>query len=135
MPAQLERFYLELWDNFATCCAMQLLLAESEGIVLAGMILFASGKKVRYAYGASDERYLYLATNNLLLWWAIKLGCTQGYQTFDPGRMELGSYYGAASPLLLSTCGGLAATAERSWKFRLLTNVLEATPITSGVTH
>ncbi len=86
MPAQPQHFFFELWDAFATNGAMQLLLAEYEGTIIAGMILLASGKAVRYAYGACDERYLHLAPNNLLMWTAIPWSCEQGYQTFDMGR-------------------------------------------------
>ncbi len=86
MPAQSRRYFYMLWDALAAGGAMQLLLAEYQGMIIAGMILLASGTTIKYAYGASDERYLHLAPNNLLMWTAIKLGCTQGYQTFDMGR-------------------------------------------------
>jgi hypothetical protein len=67
MPAQPQRYFYELWDTFAASGAVQLLLAEYEREVVAGMILVASGSTIRYAYGASDERYLKLAPNNLLM--------------------------------------------------------------------
>src|SRR5437667_951717 len=70
MPAQPQRFFFELWDAFAPSGAMQLLLAEYQGTAIAGIILLASGTTIRYAYGASDERYLNLAPNNLLIWTA-----------------------------------------------------------------
>jgi lipid II:glycine glycyltransferase (peptidoglycan interpeptide bridge formation enzyme) len=85
MPAQSQRYFYELWDMFAASGAMQLLLAEYQGTIIASMILLASGTSIRYAYGASDEHYLNLAPNNLLMWTAIKLGCTLGYQIFDIG--------------------------------------------------
>src|SRR5258708_31586345 len=85
MPAQPQRYFFELWDTFAERGAMQLLLAEYEGSVIAGMILLASGTTIRYAYGASNEQHLNLAPNNLLMWTAIKLGCTLGYLTLDMG--------------------------------------------------
>src|SRR5436305_7182303 len=86
MPAQPQRYFYELWDTFASSGKMQLLLAEYEGNIVAGMILLASGSTVRYAYGASDETYLHLAPNNLLMWTAINWGCKEGYQIFDMGR-------------------------------------------------
>src|SRR5579859_1790820 len=53
MPAQPEGYFLGLWDAFAASGAVQLLLAEYEGTVIAGMVLLASGSTIRYAYGAS----------------------------------------------------------------------------------
>jgi CelD/BcsL family acetyltransferase involved in cellulose biosynthesis len=82
-PAQ---FFYDLWDCFAANNTLQLLLAEYEGQIIAGTILLASGNKtLKYAYGASDRRYLHLAANRLLLWNAVVWGCEQGYQILDMG--------------------------------------------------
>jgi len=141
MPAQPQRFFFELWDAFAASGAMQLLLAEYQGTAIAGIILLASGTTVRYAYGASDEHYLNLAPNNLLIWTAITWGCTQGYQTFDLGRtactneglMEFKRRWGAnMEPLPYyyhPQMAGLAATSESSRKFRLLTACWKKLPV------
>ena len=141
MPAQPERYFLGLWDSFATRGAVKLLLAEYQGSVIAGMILLASGSTVRYAYGASDERYLSLAPNNLLTWEAITWGCTHGYQTLDMGRtacdneglMEYKRRWGAIKEPLpyfyYPHSAGLAATPESSWKFRLLTSCWKQLPL------
>jgi FemAB-related protein (PEP-CTERM system-associated) len=141
MPAQPEFYFDRLWDVFAASGAMKLLLAEYQGVVIAGMILLASGATIRYAYGASDERYLNLAPNNLLMWTAIKLGSTEGYQTFDMGRtardneglMEFKRRWGAIQELLpyyyYPHMAGLASTSESSWKFRLLTACWKRLPL------
>ncbi len=141
MPTQPQRFFSGLWDAFATNGAMQLLLAEYEGIVIAGMILLASGTTVRYAYGASDQRYLHLAPNNLLMWTAITWGCSHGYQTLDLGRtacdneglMEFKRRWGATQESLpyyyYPDIRGLAATPEQNWKFRLLTTCWKQLPL------
>jgi FemAB-related protein (PEP-CTERM system-associated) len=141
MPAQPRSYFFGLWDNFAKSGAMQLLLAEYQGIVIAGMILLASGSTMRYAYGASDERYLSLAPNNLLVWTAIKLGCAQGYETFDLGRtardnqglMEFKRRWGAIQEPLsyyyYPQMEGLVSTSESSWKFRLLTGCWKKLPV------
>jgi len=133
MPAQPQRYFFELWDTFAASGAIQLLLAEYQGVIIAGMILLASGTTIRYTYGASDEHYLNLAPNNLLLWTAITLGCTQGYRTLDLGRtacdneglMEFKRRWGAIKEPLpyyyYPHVAGLASTSESSWRFRLLT--------------
>jgi FemAB-related protein (PEP-CTERM system-associated) len=142
MPAQPRSYFLALWDNFAESGALQLLLAEYQGVVIAGMIVLASGSTMRYAYGASDEHFLSLAPNNLLVWTAIKLGCTQGYETFDLGRtatdnrglMEFKRRWGAIRETLgyyyYPQMQGLASTSESSWKFRLLTGCWRKLPLT-----
>jgi CelD/BcsL family acetyltransferase involved in cellulose biosynthesis len=141
MPAQPRRFFFELWDAFAANDALQLLLAEYQGHIIAGMILLASGTTVRYAYGASDERYLQLAPNNLLMWTAIMWGCMKGYQTLDLGRtacdnhglMEFKRRWGAVKEPLpyyyYPNIAGLAATPESSRKFRLLTTCWKLLPL------
>ncbi|HLI05186.1 MAG TPA: GNAT family N-acetyltransferase [Ktedonobacteraceae bacterium] len=141
MPAQPFQFFSGLWNAFAASGNMQLLLAEYEGNVIASMILLASGSTLRYAYGASDESYLNLAPNNLLMWEAITWGCTHGYQTLDLGRtscdneglMEFKRRWGATQQPLpyyyYPRTAGLAATSEKSWKFRLLTTCWKKLPL------
>ena len=141
MPTQPQRYFYRLWDAFASNSTMQLLLAEYQGTVIAGMVLLASGTTIRYAYGASDEHYLRLAPNNLLMWTALKLGCTQGYQTFDMGRtaqvneglMEFKRRWGATQEPLpyyyFPQMAGLASTSESSWKFLLLTACWKRLPV------
>jgi FemAB-related protein (PEP-CTERM system-associated) len=141
MPAQPEHYFFGLWDAFAASSAMQLLLAEYQGIVIAGMILLASDTTVQYAYGASNEDYLHLAPNNLLMWTAIEWGCTHGYRTLDMGRtacdneglMEFKRRWGAIKEPLpyyyFPHTAGLAATSESSWKFRLLTDSWRRLPL------
>lgn len=141
MPAQSQRYFHELWDRFAGKGGMHLLLAEYQQTVIAGMILLASGTTMRYAYGASDEQYLRLAPNNLLMWDAISLGCSLGCTTFDLGRtacdneglMEFKRRWGAIKEPLpyyyYPATSGLAATSESSWKYRLLTSCWRRLPL------
>jgi FemAB-related protein (PEP-CTERM system-associated) len=141
MPAQPRKYFLELWDAFAASGAVQLLLAEYQESIIAAMILFASGTTVRYAYGASDEHYLQLAPNNLLMWTAMTWSCTQGYQVLDLGRtardnqglMEFKRRWGAIQEALpyyyYPHIAGLAATSEHSWKYQLLTTCWKGLPL------
>jgi len=141
MPAQPQRYFYDAWDAFAASGKMQLLLAEYEGKVIASMILFASGTTLRYAYGASDDQYLQVAPNNLLMWTAISWGCTHGYSTLDMGRtscdneglMEFKRRWGAVQEPLpyyyYPQMQGLATTSEHSWKFRLLTACWRLLPL------
>jgi FemAB-related protein (PEP-CTERM system-associated) len=133
MPAQPRRYFYALWDAFSAERRVQVLLAEYQGAVIAGMILLGSGAAIRYAYGASDEAFLHLAPNNLLMWKAIEWGCQQGYQTLDMGRtacdneglMEFKRRWGATQEPLpyyyYPQVAGLVSTSEQSRKFQLLT--------------
>jgi FemAB-related protein (PEP-CTERM system-associated) len=141
MPTQPARFFLMLWDAFAATGALQLLLAETQGRVIAGAILLAFGDTVRYAYAASHEDYLQLAPNNLIVWEAINWGCAHGFTTLDLGRtardnrglMEFKRGWGATEvPLTYyyyPHTAGLAATSERSWKYRALTGCWRRLPL------
>lgn len=141
MPVQPWRFFFELWNSFADDGNIKLLMAEYQGAVIAATILLISGTTVRYAYSASDEHYLHLAPNNLLLWEAIAWSCTQGYQTLDLGRtaldneglMEFKRGWGAIKEPLpyyyYPHMAGLASTSETSWKFRLLTSCWKRLPL------
>jgi CelD/BcsL family acetyltransferase involved in cellulose biosynthesis len=141
MPSQSVHFFLEMWDRFAEEGKMQLLLAEYENTVIAGMVLLASGTTVRYAYGASDSNHLHLAPNNLLMWTAITWGCEHGYKELDMGRtardneglMEFKRRWGAVQEPLpyyyYPGKTGLAATSETSWRYRLLTASWKRLPL------
>src|SRR5256885_4488248 len=141
MPAQSKDYFFQLWDMFAASGALQLLLAEHRGTTVAGIILLAHGNTIHYAYGASDELYLDLASNNLLFWTAITWGCTQGYKRFDFGRtacdnqglMEFKRRWGSIKEPLpyyyYPHIEGLATTSEHSWKFRLLTACWRRLPL------
>jgi lipid II:glycine glycyltransferase (peptidoglycan interpeptide bridge formation enzyme) len=141
MPAQSSRFFLDLWDTFAPTGGVQVLLAEAEGRPIGGMVLIASGAIVRYAYGASDEQYLHLAPNNLLMWEAIAWAAANGYRYFDMGRtardnsglMEFKRGWGATEEALPyyyhPQVAGLASTSEQSWKYRALTAFWKRLPL------
>jgi lipid II:glycine glycyltransferase (peptidoglycan interpeptide bridge formation enzyme) len=133
MPAQPRRFFLELWDRFASDGTLQILFAEYAGTPIAGMVLLAAGNTVRYAYGASNDAFLHLAPNNLLMWESITWAASKGYQFFDMGRtaqnnhglMEFKRRWGA-TPVSLPyyyspRVAGLASTSEQSRKYQLLT--------------
>jgi CelD/BcsL family acetyltransferase involved in cellulose biosynthesis len=141
MPAQPLRYFRALWDTFAGDGTLQVLLAEHEGTVIAGIVVLASGGTARYAYGASDERYLHLAPNNLLMWTAIRWASEQGYADFDFGRtardnaglMQFKRGWGATEEPLTyfysPKQSGLAATPEHSWKYQLATSCWKRLPL------
>lgn len=141
MPAQPRAFFQGLWDRFGDDGTVQALFAEHEGHVIAGMILFAAGNTVHYAYGASEEQALHLAPNNLLMWEAIAWAIGKGYTVFDMGRtardnqglMEFKRKWGAsADPLpyyYSPRIAGLASTAESSRKYQIMTACWKRLPL------
>jgi CelD/BcsL family acetyltransferase involved in cellulose biosynthesis len=141
MPSQPQKYFLELWDTFAGDDNLQVLLAEYEGTTVAGTILMCSGTTARFLYGASDERYLHLAPNNLLTWEAIAWACQQGYQRIAHGRtaranlglMEFNRNWAAIETPLpyyyYPNQAGLASTSERSWRYSLLTSCWRRMPM------
>jgi len=141
MPAQPQRFFLELWDSFAASGNLQLLLADYEGTTIAGSILIASGTVARFLYGASDERFLHLAPNNLIKWEAIDWCCKNGYQTLAHGRtardnkglMQFNHNWAAIEKPLpyyyYPRMAGLAATSESSARYHLLTSCWKRLPL------
>lgn len=141
MPAQSRRFFFELWDTFASTGTMQLWLAEHQGNTLAGEILLTSGQTIICVYNASDQRYLHLAPNHLLMWTTMKWACMQGYQMLDFGRtgcankglMDFKRRWGAIKEPLpyyyYPSIKGLVATPEDSWKYRLLTRCWRQLPL------
>lgn len=141
MPAQPRSYFRALWQTFADDGTLQVLLAEHEGQVVAGMVFFGGGDTLHYAYGASDPRALANGPNNLLLWEAIERASAAGYATLDLGRtardneglMQFKRGWGATpEPLTyyyFPTLRGLATTSERSWKFRLATSCWRRLPL------
>lgn len=141
MPAQPLRYFRELWEAFGEQGGVRVLLAEKDGEVVAGMVLLVSGTTVRYAYGASNERYLKFGPNDALMWNAISWACENGYARFDMGRTArdnpgLGQFkrnWGAAEEPLpyyyAPQVAGLASTSEESWKYRALTACWRRLPL------
>jgi CelD/BcsL family acetyltransferase involved in cellulose biosynthesis len=145
MPAQPLRYFNALWGSFAGDGTLQLLFAEHEGAVIAGMVVLAHGGVARYAGSASDERYLHLAPHNLLLWTAMRWASEHGYATFDLGRtardnddlMERQRGWGATeqpltyyyAPASAANRARLAAMPEHSRTYRLATSCWKRLPL------
>jgi FemAB-related protein (PEP-CTERM system-associated) len=141
MPAQPRSYFRELWETFGATSGVRVLLAEHEGAVVAGTVLLVSGATVRYAYSASDERFLWLRPNNALLWEAISWACKAGYTRFDmgrtarnnPGLADFKRSWGAREEPLsyyyAPEVAGLASTSEASWRYRALTGCWRRLPL------
>jgi lipid II:glycine glycyltransferase (peptidoglycan interpeptide bridge formation enzyme) len=85
-------YYLDAWRTFLQQDQAHLLLAEFEGEVLAGLILFLFGGTAWYMYGASTERHRRHMPNYLLQWAAIRLARDRGCRLYDlwgaPDRLD-----------------------------------------------
>lgn len=76
----------------------RLILSQNLGFVciaklgkkpVAASIFFHFGKKAVYKYGASDERYLQVRGNNLVMWEAIRMLVREGFDALHLGRTSL----------------------------------------------
>lgn len=82
-------YYRDAWGRFmepgpdAASPAAHMLLAEVEGEIVAGLILFIFGPTAWYMYGASAERYREWMPNYLLQWEAIRLARSLGCTLYD----------------------------------------------------
>lgn len=76
-----EAYYLRVWRIFMEAGMMTPLLAEVEGEVVAGLVLFHFGRSAWYLHGMSRDVHRNLMPTYLLQWEAMRkaqsLGCTR----------------------------------------------------------
>ena len=83
-PYGFKLFY-EIWEKMIQKGSAGLVLAQYQGTVISGLVVFFFHDTVSTGYAASHEKYLNLRANNLIHWEAIKDSCTRGYKCFDIG--------------------------------------------------
>ena len=76
-------YYWRAWQIFAPRRQAQLLLAEYEGQLLAGIFVGCMARQAIYLYGASGNAYRNLMPNYLLQWEAIRWAKSQGATSYD----------------------------------------------------
>ena len=76
-------YYRKALELFAPEDEVALLLAEHEGEPLAGLMVFAVGKKSWYIYGASSDRHRNLMPAYAVQWAAIRWARARGCTTYD----------------------------------------------------
>jgi lipid II:glycine glycyltransferase (peptidoglycan interpeptide bridge formation enzyme) len=76
-------YYLRVWELFRPRDEVQLLLAEHDGQLLAGIFAGIFGRQALYLYGASSDEQRHLMPNYLLQWEAIRRARQQGSQFYD----------------------------------------------------
>lgn len=78
-----EAYYQDGWRTFMALGQAKLLLAEVEGEVVAGLLLFLCGSTAWYLYGASTGRQRQLMPNYLLQWQAMVEAKAAGCRYYD----------------------------------------------------
>lgn len=82
-PIHAETYYRDAYRIFVPSDMARLLLAEYNGEVIAGLMVFAFGTTAWYMYGASSNRYRNLMPNHLLQWRAIQWARARGCKVYD----------------------------------------------------
>ena len=78
-----ERYYQTAYESFAPSGRVALLLAESAGRVLAGAMIFASGSRAWYLYGASDDAERASMAPYAVQWAAMQWAHARGCSAYD----------------------------------------------------
>ncbi len=76
-------YYWQAWQIFTPLQQAQLLLAEYEGQLLAGIFVVCMARQAIYLYGASGNENRNLMPNYLLQWEAIRWAKSQGATSYD----------------------------------------------------
>ena len=76
-------YYLSVWRKFSKSGMATPLIAEVDGVPVAGLILFHFGKKAWYFYGMSTNLHREKMPNYLLQWEAMKKAKSLGCEQYD----------------------------------------------------
>ena len=78
-----ESYYLDLWQSFIQAGQAQALIAEVDGTVIAGLLLFFHRERATYMHGMSDSTQREKMPNHLLQWEAMRLAKARGCSEYD----------------------------------------------------
>lgn len=78
-----EKYYLAVWKKFINAGLAEALIAEIEGLIVAGLLLFHIGKKAWYLYGMSSSLHRDKMPNYILQWEAMRLAKSKGCLVYD----------------------------------------------------
>lgn len=141
IPAQPFSFHETVWNELVQRGLADFFFANHQGKPIASVVIFYSNETATYMYGASDETYLNLRPNHLLLWEAIKLAKSKGMTTFDlgrvsddnPGLKEFKQRWGAQTVPLhyyyYPEKKGVGAVNRKSLKFKFVTFMFSKMPL------
>ena len=91
LPPQPFSFFKRLFENIISKKKGIIALAYFKKRVIAGAVFLHFNKKAVYKYGASDENYLKVRPNNLLMWESIRYYAKNDYNNFSFGITETGN--------------------------------------------
>jgi CelD/BcsL family acetyltransferase involved in cellulose biosynthesis len=140
-PIQPFSFFRNMQDIMGPPGFVRILLAELNGSVIAGIVLFLYKNTVSYEIGASLPEHLESRPNHLLLWEAVKSACEEGRTEFDfgksppdnPGLVEFKRRWGAearACPYYyFPEIRGLMAVEQNSLKHRAIRFLYRQSPL------
>jgi lipid II:glycine glycyltransferase (peptidoglycan interpeptide bridge formation enzyme) len=78
-----EDYYLKVWRAFIERGLAEPLLAEVEGEVVAGLVLFSFAGRAWYLYGMSSQSHREKMPNYLLQWEAMRRAKARGCRVYD----------------------------------------------------
>jgi CelD/BcsL family acetyltransferase involved in cellulose biosynthesis len=88
MLAQPYRFFEAIRERFLAVGHGTLLLAEVDGVPVAGVLLLRWRDRTYYKFNASSADDLAVRPNDLLMWHAIRYGIAQGCSLLDLGLSD-----------------------------------------------
>lgn len=78
-----KTYYLDVWNRFYAAGMLKPLIAEVEGDMVGGLMLFIYANKAWYIYGMSRDLHREKMPNYLLQWEAIKTAKAAGAAVYD----------------------------------------------------
>lgn len=78
-----EEYYLDVWHQYIQAGMAEALVAEIDGVVVAGLVYFFLGKRAWYVYGMSTVQHREKMPNYLLQWEAMRAAKGRGCLVYD----------------------------------------------------
>jgi len=78
-----ESYYLNVWSKFMQADMAEALIAEWEGVPLAGLVMFILASRCWYVYGMSTGEQREKMPNYLLQWEAMRIAQQRGCMIYD----------------------------------------------------
>lgn len=88
LPPQSKSFFLNICEHIINRGLGFIVLAQHGPRPIAVGIFFRFGKNALYKYGASDQRFLTLRANNLVMWQGIQFLARNGAEKLHFGRTD-----------------------------------------------
>jgi lipid II:glycine glycyltransferase (peptidoglycan interpeptide bridge formation enzyme) len=83
---QPQAFFKNLYRHVISKDLGFVMLAESEGKIIAGVVFLIHKNMIYYKFNASDQKYLQKRPNHLITWEAIQYACENHFEHLDFGR-------------------------------------------------